>query len=324
MFNFIIDCTDSSLEEYLKIDVREGVSVFTKGDLNWCLQTYLILSKQNNLPIKCSNKFCDQSINIIHSDQLLNIKGSPSQFVVCVRADYPKRRWAHYQIVQNKKQLESYTSYIPHWVQPGLIKRDENRQGVKRVAYAGETFNGNLAGSVETWKEIFRPYNIEFINLAPGSWHNLREVDVLIGLRGFNTNTYDTKPPTKLFSAWHANIPFVGGYDSAFTQVGTPGKDYLLAGTPEEAINAVLKLRDRPDIYSELIENSKQRIKEYNEATIAEQWQQVLSGPILQRYELWKSRPEYECNRFNFNQAIGLSEHKLKQVIKKIIKRFKA
>lgn len=320
MFNFVIDCTDAALTKYLNMDGRDAASVFTKGDLNWCLQTYLILKKHNKIQVQCSNRLCDDAINIVHSDQLLTLKGTESQFLVCIRADYPKRRWAHYQIVQNKRQLEANTSFVPHWVQPGLVRRDEVRTGVKRVAYAGEIFNGNFAGSVDTWKELFRPHNIEFDILSPGSWHDLKDVDVLIGIRGFNSNTYDTKPPTKLFSAWHANIPFVGGADSAFTQVGSPGEDYLLVRTPAEAVEAVLRLRDDNDLYSKLVSKGKEKALEYNENTITAQWLEILTGPVLRRYELWKSRPLYERKQFSLKQTIGLSEHEIKQVIKKIYK----
>lgn len=320
VYNFVIDCSDSALEKYLTMGTQDAVKVFTRGDLNWCLQTYLILEKKGELEVKCSNTLCNESINIIHSDQLLKLKGKSSHFLVCVRADYPRRRWSHYHIVQNEKQLDVNTSYVPHWVQPGLIKRDNTRQGVKRVAYAGEILNGNLAGSVEQWKKLFSPHNIEFVTLEGGSWHNLKDVDVLIGIRSFNSQTYDTKPPTKLFSAWHANIPFVGGQDSAFLQVGKPGEDYLLVKSPEEAVEAVLKLRDDPEFYSILVKKGNKKVLEYNENTIAEQWMKILKGPVMSRYDLWRSRMAYERNRFNFKQSIGLTEHELKHVIKKLIK----
>ena len=319
MFNFVIDCSDSALNDYLKMPPEDAVRVFTRGDLNWCLQTYFILAKQNRVPVKCSNKLCDNSINLVHSDQLLRLKGRPSQFLVCVRADYPKRRWAHYHIVQNKKQLEANTSYVPHWVQPGLIKRDESRRGVTRVAYAGEIQNGNLAGSVSAWRELFRPHNIHFVVLEGGSWHDLKDIDVLIGIRSFSSQTYDTKPPTKLFSAWHANIPFIGGNDSAFVQVAKPGEDYLLAKTPEEAVAAVLKLRDDNDLYERLVETGKKKGLEYNESTIAEEWLNILTGPVMSRYEEWKGRPGYECRQFNLKQNIGITEHELKRAIKRLI-----
>jgi hypothetical protein len=315
-FNFVIDCTNSALQEYLKMEPEMGVNVFTRGDLNWCLQTYFILRKHSNLLVQCSNRILPDVINIIHSDQLLQQSGKPENFIVCVRADYPRRRWAHYHLVQNKEQLAANSSFIPHWVQPGIIKRDANRQGLKKVAYAGEAFNGNLAGTTNAWKNLLCPYNIEFENLSAGIWHDLSSIDVLLGVRSFDCQPHNTKPPTKLFGAWHANIPFIGGHDSAFRQVGTPGQDYLVVGTAEEALDAILRLRDDVELYKKLVQNGKKMATLYNEETIAQVWIEVLTGSVLQRYRKWQTRPVLEQLRFNTLLGLGNLEHNFKQMVK--------
>ena len=319
-YNFVIDCTNSELENYIYLNWEEAAKTFTRGDLNWCLQCYLILLKRNQLKVQCSNSLNQNAINLLHSDQLLKIKGKPNQFIVCIRADYPKRYWAHYHIVQNKTQLTSNTSFVPHWVQPGLVARSPKRQNVLRVAYSGQTFNNNLAGDEEVWKKLLEPHGIEFVTLTAGFWHDLSCIDVLIGIRSFDTKPHDTKPPTKLFSAWHSGIPFIGGYDSAFMQVGIPGEDYLLVKTPEEAVAAVLKLRDDNNLYEKLVRNGLAKAALYNENTIAKTWENILSGPVIKRYEQWKSRPNYERIRFNLLLKAGLLEHQTKQVVKKFLK----
>src|SRR5215203_6070059 len=140
--NFVIDCSDDELIGYRNIDFHNHPSLFASGNFCWCLQTYLILSKRNNVSVQCSNRLVSNAVNLVHSDQLLRLKGKPNDFIVCIRADYPKRPWAQYHIVQNQNQISSYTSFIPHWVQPGLIKRNPSRKEVLRVAYSGQTFNG--------------------------------------------------------------------------------------------------------------------------------------------------------------------------------------
>lgn len=319
MFNFVIDCTDADLASYKSLSPDEYVRVFTRGDLNWCLQTYLILSKQKKLSVQCSNHLIKGCINIIHSDQLLRLKGNADTFMVCVRADYPSRPWAHYHLVQNGYQKAANTSYIPHWVQPGLIKRDPTRRKLHRVAYAGAPVKGNMAGTIDEWKRLFEPYNLDFIQLPSGCWHDLSTIDVLIGIRGFNTKAYHTKPPTKLFNAWHANIPFIGGYDSAFREVGKPGEDYLLARSPQEALKAVLSLRDEPALYAKLVLNGQRNARQFTEATIAQRWEKVLSGPVMNRFVQWKSKPRYEELRFELKQRLGYLAHNAKQQIKKLL-----
>lgn len=320
-YNFVIDCPDAALAEYRNKKVEEIGSIVEKSYLGWCLQTYLFLSQRKKLEVICSNRLLKDAINIVHSDQLLEAKGTSSHFIVCVQADYPPRQWAQYHLVQNKAQLRSNTSFIPFWLQPGLMKRDSNRTGVQRIAYSGQISNGNLAGSAATWKQLFDPHGIEFVTIPNGSWHDLRSIDVLVGIRSFDARPHNTKPATKLFNAWHAQIPFIGGYDSAFQQVGKPGEDYLLAKTQEEVVAAVLQLRNNPQLYATLVQNGREKAKQYSIETISETWEEVLSGPVQQRYEQWKSRPAFERTRFNAMLNMGVLFHESKQLVKKVIAR---
>ena len=312
-FNFVIDYSDSELFVDLSIDT-------SRGDHSWCLQTYNILSKRSKLPVQISNRLIKDAVNIVHSDRLFRSAGEDSKFIVCVRADFPRRPWAHYHLVQNKNQLGKNTSFIPHWIQPGLIKRCIEREGVKRVGYAGQTFNGNLAGTTTTWKKLFEPHGIEFVTLSEDSWHDLSSIDVLIGIRSFDTQPHNNKPPTKLFNAWHANIPFVGGHDSAFKQIGTPGENYLLAETPQEAIDSILRLQKDPELYARIVDKGKQKASLFTEHTIADIWKDVLTGPVMERYKLWNSRRTYENIRYKILLNVGRLEHESKQLIKKVVK----
>lgn len=319
VFNFVIDCSDSELSQYLNMKPKDAYKAYIRGDTAWCLQAHNNLANRKNIITQCSNQLNDEAINIIHSDQLLKLKGSKSSFIVCARADYPDRGWAHYRLVQNKTQVDTNASYIPHWIQEGLVERSLNRQGVSRVAYAGQDFNGNLAESADAWKALLQPLGVEFVILSSELWHDLSAVDVLIGIRSFDSRTYNTKPPTKLFNAWHANIPFIGGQDSAFTQVGIPGEDYLVAKTSAEATNFIIQLKEDADMYSKLVQNGKRKTIYYNKQTITDIWEETLLGPITDRFKQWQSRRSYETARFQVMQGIGLLEHQTKQTIKKLI-----
>ncbi len=321
LYNFLIDCSDSELSAYKEIDIenlRSKILHSSKGDIAWCLRAYLILRRNTTLAVMCSNSLRNDAINIVHSDYLMKIKASPKQFIVCVQADFPHREWAHYHIVHNQNQLNHNCSFIPFWVQPELIKRDPIRNFVKRVAYSGQIWNGNLAGSIQTWKEKFLVHNLEFTTLEEGSWHDMSQVDILIGIRSFDKKEYNNKPATKLVNAWHAHIPFVGGNDSAFKQVGTSGEDYLLANTLESAIEAAVLLKNDEQLYAKIVENGVRRTKLYNNETISEKWKLALSGPVLHRYNQWKKSGVYESIRFHFFLTISKSSHKSKKLVKSV------
>ena len=328
MYNFVLNYSEEEISDYVNIkslsefaDKHPKVAskIFAQGDLTWCLQTYLNLSRFGTIPVTCSNKLAEDKINIIHSGTLLDLKGEDKHFIVCVQADYPERPWSHYDIIQNKSQVSETAGYIPHWVQPGLIKRNAERRGVKRVAYSGVTYNHNLAGSEASWKRLLEPHGIEFVVLSNDQWRDMSEIDVLIGIRSFDSRSWDCKPPSKLFNAWHAEIPFIGGNDSAFKQVGTPGENYLLVQTQDEAVARILELQNTPELYTKLVNNGRTMASNYTVETITRAWEDLLTNQVVERYKLWKNRSGYERVRFNVIQQYSSILHLSKQFVRKKI-----
>jgi hypothetical protein len=299
--------------------MKSSPELIKGANLEWTLQAYLVLKQRNNLQVLCSNTFIPGCINLIHSYDLIKLKGTAKDFIVCIKGEFPWRRWAHYHIVQNQTEVRANSSALTLWVQPGLKKRNSQRKGVTTVAYAGQTWNGNFAGSVDTWSSLFKPYGIEFVSLPTGQCHDLSQIDVLIGIRSFDTNPYNAKPPSKLINAWHAHIPFIGGYDSAFKQVGTPGQDYLLAKTPQEVLQAVLALRDNQELYHTLVNNGIKKAALYTRDTIAQKWEDILTGPVAKRYQQWNQRRSYEHSRFEALSKFEGIKHESKQLLKKFI-----
>ncbi|HEY4203098.1 MAG TPA: hypothetical protein VGM83_21305 [Devosiaceae bacterium] len=324
VFNFLVDLPDKdvgryaatkSLDAALEADSGLLARISSKGDLCWCLQSYLLL-KPRGLPVKLSNRLAAEAVNIVHSDHLLNLRGWPDDFVVSVQADFPRRGWAHHHLVQNRAQMGPDSSYIPLWPQPHLIGRDPERQGVTTVAYAGEIVNGNLAGGVEAWKQRFARHGMAFVQPPSGAWHDMSAIDVMIGVRSFDKRPYNGKPPSKMVNAWHARIPFIGGYDSAFLQTGSPGEDYLRAETPDAVVAAALWLRDDPALYAMLVSNGTRKAALYTQDAIAQTWERVLTETVTQRLARWRTAPRYERVRFAAALSAGLSWHHGKQIVK--------
>ena len=323
VFHFVVDQDDAEMQQFLRAakhrcaDPAMLAKISSTGSLCWCLQSYLILSARTALSLSCSNRIDPSAINIVHSPHLLNLRGDEGNFIVSVVADFPRRRWAHYDLVQNRELVSGNSAYIPLWLQPGLIKRDASRRGVTRVAYVGQTFNGNFASDPAIWRNHLEPHGIEFVVPETECWYDLSSIDVLIGIRSFDENPYYSKPPSKLVNAWHAEIPFIGGNDSAFRQVGMPGEDYLLATTLDDAVAAVLRLRAQEELYSRLVQNGIRKAKDFSEERICAIWEQVLTCEVLTRYKKWLSRRLYERARFRTMLMLGLMEHASKQVYKR-------
>jgi hypothetical protein len=303
-FNFVINTSENECRSLARGENLEEEVIGARGDLSWCFEAYRTLSKRNNLQVLLSNALQTNTINIIHASQLIKAKRDAACFMVCVQSDLPRMPWAHYHLVQNETQVAYNATYMPHWVQPNIVPRNKARAGITQVAYVGPV-DGAGAVTEEEWQSLFRPHHIAFEYLS-GPWNNLSEVDVLIGIRSFDGNSHPVKPPSRLFSAWHAHVAFIGGSDSAYQQVGTPGKDYLMAQTPRQVLEAVLHLRKNNSLFDTLIANGKQKTLQYNNDVIAQHWEAVLGGPVLQRYLRWKARPQYEKIRFQSFLRLGL------------------
>lgn len=287
LFNFVIDCSDDELDAYIQLNEATATHISAKGDLSWCLHAYLKLSQHTSLNVVCSNHLMQDAINIVHAKKLMNGERNPLYFIVSVQADHPHWPFANYHIVQNKTQAATAAFFVPHWVQPGIVKRNENRMEVTKVA-----FLGSLHPTFIQHQQYLKHIGIELISLQ-GSWNNLSEIDILVGVRSFDLNRQNNKPPNRLFSSWHAHIPFIGGCDSAYEQVATPGKDYLVALSPEEVIDAIVELKKNGQLYSKIVQNGIEKTLLYNNDAIADLWKSILCGPVAQQYNKHFSCPQY-------------------------------
>jgi hypothetical protein len=138
---------------------------------------------------------------------------------------------------------------------------------------------------------------LTFNMLGPGNWSDLSQIDVLVGIRSFGRRRYNHKPPTKLYNAWHAGIPFVGGFDSAYIQVGEVGVNFLRVSTPREFLQAVDKLTGDRLFYDQMVHAGRKEAKLYTRERIALNWIEFLEEIVIPRYRVWRENFENETRR---------------------------
>jgi hypothetical protein len=275
----------AQLESLRALQVKDARPHLTSGVFIWCLQTFLEL-KGRGLPVALMSEPRAGSVNFVHVRQLYRRRPAAGIFIVSVQADYAAIPWTSVNVVQNRLQADVHRSHwIPHWPQPGLIPRSQGRNRVKCVAYAGNP--RNLAGSASAWGAALKSQGIEFRHLDSDNWNDYSGVDVLLAVRSFDKARHENKPPSKLLNAWHAGIPLVAGYDSAFEQVGQPGHDYLRVRTLNEAIDAICLLRDDSYRYSSIVAAGAARASGYTRDRICDAWENLLLGPIACSYQWW-------------------------------------
>lgn len=289
LYNFIIpDTSEYSLEELREGDLVDFWELYCQGEFTWALQTYHVL-KRTGMPLALSYRLDPNAVNLAHSNLLKTLPKRPDCYCVSLQADYPHFPMAQYHIVQNHAQVSEKHSFAPCWPQIGQQSRDANRRAVTRVAYQGaRDFTDLDPGRINA---DLQAEGITFELLDAGNWRNLAEVDILVGIRSFGMQEYKRKPPSKLVNAWHAGIPFIGGWDSAYSQIGTPGEDYLRVATYGEMLREIVELKNNPVLYRWMVRVGRKRATEHTFDTIMQLWKKPMEGEIARDFEEWKTLP---------------------------------
>lgn len=260
------------------------------GRFNWVAQSWLVL-RQFREGLTLGTAPVPGRVNFGHVMFWREHRARVGEFRVSVRADYPRMFDVDFEILQNPvAPLGPHQAYLPYWPVPGLKPRDPARRGLRTVAYAGRIGPLNLASDLVDGAGLL-PDGIEMRIIPPDRWHDLSQVDALLAIRTFDTAPHISKPPSKLFSAWRADVPMIGGYDSAFSAVGRPGHDYVRVESAEDLTAALQRLRDDPAFYSSIVKNGRRRAPLFSHEAIAEQWLDTFDKTIAESYRRWRERP---------------------------------
>jgi len=258
------------------------------GEFIWAFISYYFLKKAG-LPVSLSVDLDSDAINFAHGNILRSLKIRSDCFCISLQADFPHFPLAQYHIVQNQEQIAKKASFVPHWPQPGQLPRDCSRTGITKVAYQGAR---KFTALDETRLNFdLKKHGIVFEILDEQRWFDLKAVDLLVGIRSFGTKKYKRKPPTKLINAWHAGIPFIGGWDSAYEQIGADGEDYLRVATYNELLECIIRLKQDSALYTKLVVAGRRRAADYTFDAIAQTWRNLLENVIGEHFRQWELRP---------------------------------
>ena len=262
------------------------------GDLLWTVQTWCRLREAGYGGIELATRPAPGRINIAKSKVWSRLGRRADCFAVSIQADYPRVLWAQFHLQQNRDLVGADSAYQTLWPQAAIVPRDPGRP-VRRVGFLGKR-DGNLALSEQEWTRLLAERGLQFVTRPAERWNDFSDIDIALGIRDFSHRRHSHKPPNKLLNAWIAGVPFVGGRDSAFCQVGTPGKDYLRAVTVEEALLALQHLRDDAALYQRLVEEGRRKAAAFSTPAIVREWVRNLEGPIAVRYSEWAAHPGKE------------------------------
>ncbi|MBF2003140.1 MAG: glycosyltransferase family 1 protein [Synechococcales cyanobacterium M58_A2018_015] len=225
-------------------------------------------------------------------------------YVVSCRYDTPYPKLCNQWIVINHRQVrDPYHHYLPHRPQPNLRPRDASRGAmVRNLVFKGHSYNLAAPFRTPEFLSALQELGIQLRMSTEDSqatfsdWADYTQGDVVIAVR--NNTVYDIslKPALKLVNAWFAGCPAILGPEPAYQHLRQSELDYIEVRTPEEAIAALKRLQQNPDLYLAMIENGFQRAQEYTVDHIIQKWYHLLAGPITQGYEQWLRQSSLEMH----------------------------
>ncbi len=262
---------------------------------NWIYQSWARL-KQAGYTTTLSLKIPSQGIVFALGSSLSKeVRTPPGMCLVDIVADATPHPAAHAYIVQNRIQQKYIPNsfFIPHWPQPKMIPRSPDRgDRFENITFVGNPYN--LAPELQEpeWhNHLRRTLGLSFTIKSPYQWHNYSDVDAIVAIRSFSSSRYLSKPATKLYNAWLAGVPFIGGHDIAYADEGCPEKNYLVAASREELIAHLYRLKKDLSFRNELVANGHHQGNLYTQQKTEERWNFLLNE-VLARFahtHVWKT-----------------------------------
>lgn len=250
----------------------------------WIYRTFLNLSAAG-ADVELCHQIPKEGLVVALTGNLSNDFKSPSGiFLIGVVADGAPHPACQVHVLQNAIHAARLprSTYIPHWPQPDLVPRDQGR---------GDTFENllfygdprNLAPELKdpSFSRILRErLGMTLVIAEADRWHDYSDADCVIAIREFGSRRFLGKPATKLYNAWMAGVPFIGGMDSAFSSDGREGIDYLRCSTLESVFTGLERLKSNQDFCRQLVMEGSFSARRFTPEAITDNWSVFLRGVV--------------------------------------------
>jgi len=210
-----------------------------------------------------------------------------------------KKDYVKLQIVSDKPRIENIDGYCCY--DPTDLKENEYLLydplpvglSTKSAQYKPTRFHCNTAIHwLPDYLKCTKKYTSKNINIS--FEHNrhfsfsdfdifffLRNTACLSELNDDGTKKHNIilyKNATRLFQAWHMEVPSIFSAHSAMSYVRKSELDYLEANTEEEFISCCERLQNDKSLFYGMIENAKIRKKEFTNETMINQIDSILKA----------------------------------------------
>jgi hypothetical protein len=274
-----------------RLDIDRDWQVFGTGLYVWVLQTFLRL-RAMGAPVRLTGRAPESGIVVTHADYVERLLAETPRAldvtIVSARSDRPKQIYADVEIVQNVSSVEDFQVFIPSWPQPNLIaRRPERGLVVENVVYIGADKQLHQDLKTDEWARTLRDRGLQWEsraisftgndNLYSGHrWNDYTAVDVIVAMRPPASRQNRSKPAAKLTNAWAAGVPAIVSPDDAYRELRRSSLDYLEATNAQEALDAILRLQSDPMLFKAMVDNGRERAREFQSDRLAARWETAL------------------------------------------------
>jgi hypothetical protein len=280
-------------------------------DAIWIAQTYMRLRRRGQ-DVRLTDSFVTGEACVTLGAARISNKPHRA-FTIGAQTHLLKPRIVECNIVQNELLLECPSDYyMIHWPQPGLVQRDPLRgTRIERIGYFGDE---SLSGAIRNRDFAGKLADMGMSLNTPAEWNDCSDSDVILAVRNVPPEYTRYKPPSKLINAWAAGCPALLGPEQAFEALRKSPLDYFEMRTPGDVLAALRKLKDDPALYRAMVENGLLRSRDFTADAVARQWEELLAGPIAERYRRWLAGPRaWRTVRNGVNFAVRSVRHKKAQ-----------
>ena len=265
------------------------------GVAHWVVQTYYFLVK-NGTPCSLIDTPVDRGIIFTHRDCLplpiedLRLMAGRRRTVCCMQVDRKHRySLSDFTIVHNPldERLDQQEVYVPPWPQIALKPRSEERGNtVRTVGYIGNPEQLDPYFTSASWRKFLDRHGLRFVVKRGEEWNDFTDLDVLIGVRSFDTpSSLIPKPALKLFNAWSAGVPILLTQEPSYTHYQTDEYDYVEVSTIDTLEVALSRLVSQPEVYQTYRLRCKERAATMSHATVLNWWKRALNDIIIPHHQ---------------------------------------
>jgi hypothetical protein len=291
--------------------------------------TYFHL-KKTGFPCEVATEMPEEGIVVADRDTLGDTREYLGKvMLICTKSDREFHPSAHVHVVHNlsdprdKRNALWNPYYIPHWPLPGLIPRDPDRDGtIENVGYIGT--RSQLATELKSpgWSGALEALGCRWLPIfEPEKWNDFRSLDLIVAARTFGDQTFFNKGAIKLFNCWRAGVPAILAPESAFLAEKSSDLDFIPVTSLEEAIEAVRRLKNDPDLYRAMVARGRERGSHITTEATLEQWMAFFRDFAYPLHEKFRALPEIHRKTLFARRYLRLKSDRIVALARKLVGR---